>query len=120
MRFAHLFGWGIVIYSIMIFTWNLLTVYGLGGSPLGRIISLIALLIVTTAAARSLGFDVWKDILPFSISWALMMAVLDLIFAGPVLGAGVYASPELWVNYTLVVLLPLLAPLSHAPRHEGA
>lgn len=118
MKALRLFGWGIVIYSIMLFTWDLLGVYGLGSGEFARILSLVVLVIITTIAARSLGFDRWTDILPFSISWAIIMCVLDGILAMPSIGTAVYTTPDLWVNYALVVLLPLLAPLSRKPAHE--
>ena len=110
MKFGALLGWGIVIYAVMSLSWSGLVIYGISETLISRIVVLCTLIIVTTIAARSLRFHLWKDILPYSFVWAVMMGLLDAIYTVPFSGWGIYADWNLWVGYGLVVVVPLLTP----------
>ena len=97
---------------------NGLTIYGYRGTNVLPIVELAILLVVTTVAARSLKFHSWKDILPYSICWMLVVAGLDALYTVPFSGTQMYTNWQLWVGYALVVLLPLLAPFTHIIPEE--
>ena len=119
MKYGAYIGWGVVIYAIMYLSLNGLTIYGYRGTNVLPIVELVILLVVTTIAARSLKFHSWKDILPYSICWMLVVAALDALYTVPFSGTQMYTNWQLWVGYALVVLLPLLAPLTHIiPQDE--
>jgi len=105
-------GWGIVIYAIMYVASNALLIYGVSGGISGIIARLVILIVVALIAGRSLQLMSWKDILPYSFGWALIAIGLDAILTLPLSGAGMYSNWNIWIGYTLVVLLPLLAPSS--------
>lgn len=111
MRYGALFGWGIVIYAIMSLAWSGLVVYGLAGTLISRVIILCVLIIVTSVAGRSLHFHSWKDILPYSALWAVMMGLLDAFYTVPYSGWPLYSDWNLWVGYALVAVVPLFTPL---------
>ena len=111
MKYGALFGWGIVIYAIMSLLWSGLVIYGIAATSASLFIRLCALIVLATIAGRSLRFHSWKDILPYSIFWALMMAGLDAIYTVPFSGWALYTDWYLWVGYGLVAAVPLLAPL---------
>lgn len=110
VKYGALAGWGIVIYSIMSLAWSLFVIYGLAGTLTARLLALLVLIVIATIAGRSLGFHSWRDILPYSIGWGVMMAALDAIFSVPFSGWVLYADWNLWLGYALVVVVPLLAP----------
>ncbi len=112
MKYGLYIGWGIVIYAIMYLTWAGMNMYGFSQGILPRIAELIVLVIVTTVAGRSLKFESWQDILPYSISWVIVVLVLDALFIVPLSGIDAYGDWHLWAGYALVVFLPLLAPLT--------
>ena len=114
MKYGKLLGWGIVIYAVMALAWSGFAIYGLTGTLTSRLLQLLVLIIVTTIAARSLKFHSWKDILPYSILWAILMGLLDIVYSVPFGGWGIYSDWNLWVGYTLVILVPLLAPKTRA------
>ena len=119
MKYGAYIGWGVVIYAVMYLSLNGLTIYGYRGTNVLPIVELVILLVVTTIAARSLKFHSWKDILPYSICWMLVVAALDALYTVPFSGTQMYTNWQLWVGYALVVLLPLLAPLTHIiPQDE--
>ncbi|OGG50083.1 hypothetical protein A3C18_00415 [Candidatus Kaiserbacteria bacterium RIFCSPHIGHO2_02_FULL_54_11b] len=110
MKYGALLGWGICIYAVMMLAWSGLVIYGLAGTLVARILVLCVLIIVTTIAARSLRYHSWKDILPYSIAWALMMGLLDAVYTVPYSNWTIYADWNLWVGYSLVAIVPLLTP----------
>ena len=112
-------AWGVVIYAIMFLTWNGLAIYGLSNGIIPRLFQLAVLIAVMTVAARTLRFTTWHDILPYSLSWAVIVALLDAVFAVPFGGWQIYQDWNIWVGYTLVAVLPLLAPYARRiPGHE--
>ena len=105
-------GWGIVIYAIMYLAANALLIYGVSGGMPGIVARLIILICVALVAGRALQLASWKDILPYSFGWALIVMGLDALLTLPLTGAAVYSNWNIWIGYALVVLLPLLAPSS--------
>lgn len=110
MKYGALIGWGICIYAIMTLAWTGLALYGFAGTWGSRVAELIVLIITVTIAGRSLRFNSWKDILPYSILWVVIMALLDAVYTVPLSGWGIYADWNLWLGYALVALVPLFAP----------
>lgn len=110
MKLASVFGWGIGIYATMFLLWSAFTAYGFTLGALPRLIGLCVLVVVATLAGRSLRFHRWKDILPYSISWVFVIAILDAILSVPFTGWQLYADWNVWVGYTLVALIPLFSP----------
>ncbi len=115
MKWGSLLGWGVVMYALLSLTWSGRDITGLATPAVSRPVEFFVLLIVAVIAGRSLRFNSWSDILPYSIFWALTAAALDAVFAVPLQGWNVYDSGSVWIGYGLVALLPLLAPLT---RHE--
>src|SRR3989344_3824559 len=118
MKVGSLVGWGIVIYAVMFLAWSLFSIYGFTTGVIPRIAQLGVLLFVTTIAGRSLRFDSWSDILPYSCAWALIAIGLDGAFVAPTSGWQMYFDWNVWIGYVLVVLLPLLAPYTRAKVRE--
>lgn len=112
MKYGRYVGWGVVIYAIMYLAWAGMSAYGFSQGILPRLCELVVLLIVTTIAGRSLDFDSWQDILPYSLCWSAVVIAFDAVFIIPFNGLQAYGDWHLWVGYILIVLLPLLAPLS--------
>ncbi len=110
MKYGTLVGWGIVIYAVMALAWSGIVIYGFAGTFLARLFELLVLTFVATIAGRALRHHSWKDILPYSLAWALMMAVFDALFSVPFAGWAIYADWNLWLGYALVALVPLIAP----------
>ncbi len=111
MKFGALLGWGIVIYAVMSLAWSGLVIYGLAGTLVSRILVLCVLIIVTSIAGRSLRYHSWKDILPYSAFWAVMMGLFDGVYTVPFAGWAIYGDWNLWVGYALVAVVPLFTPL---------
>lgn len=117
MKYGSIVGWAIVMYAIMALAWSGLSIYGFAGSISARILLLVVLVVVTTIAGRSLRFHSWRDVLPYSIAWAILIGLLDIVYSVPFGGWGIYADWNLWVGYLLVVIVPLLAPSTRLAAH---
>ncbi len=124
MKFGALLGWGIVIYAVMSLAWSGLVIHGVAGmvGALGsRLLVLSVLIVVTTIAARSLRYHSWRDILPYSVAWAVLMAIFDAVYTAPFSGWTIYGDWNLWLGYALVAIVPLLTPLMRPlpPAHDA-
>jgi hypothetical protein len=117
MRVARTLGWGIVIYAVMYLVWTGFILYGFVGGLAPRLLGLLVLVVLATIAARSLRFASARDVLPYSLSWVLVVILLDAVFSVPYAGWQLYTDWNVWVGYTLVVLVPLLAPYTR-PRTQ--
>lgn len=109
MNYRAIFGWAIVIYSVMFLAWSGFVIYGLGGSLWARIGGLAILVLVTTIAERSLRLSSWKDVLPYSLAWGVLVGLLDAIFSVPFAGWQIYFDWNVWLGYALVAIVPLLS-----------
>ena len=108
-RLGALLGWGIVIYAVMFLLWSAFITYGFVGGFAPRVLALIVLVATTIVAGRSLHVHSWHDILPYSLSWGIMMAVFDGLMSVPLTGWQVFADWNVWFGYAVVVVGPLLA-----------
>ena|SRR3989344_782610 len=121
MKYSSVLGWGIVIYAVMYLTWSGFVLYGFTSGVLPKLLAVLVLIITTAIAARSLRFLSSKDILPHSIGWVAIVALLDMVFSVPYAGWQLYADWNVWVGYALVVGIPLLTPfLRHQVHNDPA
>ena len=109
VKFAKLFGWGVAIYAVMFLIWSGFITYGFATGLQPKILAFIALIAMALLAGRSLRFSSWRDIAPYSFSWAMIIAILDAIFAVPFTGWGIYTNASVLVGYLIVFTIPLLA-----------
>lgn len=116
MRFRPLvaLGWGVVLYSSMYLAWALLGAYGYAGTAVSRYGLLAVLLFSTVIATRALRMRTWRDVLPYSIIWCVVVAGIDAFFAAASGYWQQFLDPNLWVGYALVLLVPLVIP--HPPK----
>ena len=107
MRYLPLFGWGISIYAIVHTVWTGFLSYGFVEGTAPHIAILIILSVIAAIAGSSLHFSTWKDILPYSITWGLCMAVLNTVMSWPFIAWGVFVEPYVWISYCVVIIVPL-------------
>ncbi len=120
MKVKAFLGWGIVIYALMFLTsacLNALNLISAGSMPpvFLHIVQLLVLIAIATIAGRSLRYADWRDILPYSVSWACIAALFDGLLFAPYGGWDIYLNGDVWMGYILLVLLPLLAPKTRRP-----
>ena len=109
LKIGELWCWGIAIYAVMFLLWSAFLTYGFVDGFAPRTLGLLVLVVTTVVAGRSLRASSWHDILPYSLSWAVIMAVFDGVMSVPFVGWEMYADWSLWLGYSVVVLGPLLA-----------
>lgn len=108
LNYGPLVGWGIVIYAVVALLWQALALYGFADSIFARLAILATLVVVTTIAARSLRCYRWVDVLPYSLSWAVVVALLDALLNVPYAGWLLFADWNVWLGYALVAAVPLI------------
>jgi hypothetical protein len=121
MKYGALIGWGIGIYAVMFLVWSGFVTYGFVEGVLPRIVSLLTLITVSIVAGRALHLVNWKDVLPYSATWVVVVIIADVVLSVPFTGWALFSDWNVWVGYALVLLVPLLAPYTHAQksRHAG-
>lgn len=119
MKFGALFGWGVVIYAVMFLLWSGFVTYGFIDGLAPKIISLLVLVGITVVAGQSLRFHAWSDILPYSIGWVVIMAILDGVFSVPYSGFALYLDPNVWFGYAVVAIASLFSPYLRINRQSG-
>lgn len=102
-------GWGIVIYAVVFLASAGMTLYGWTSGVAPYLVELLVLAAVCVWAGSELKFRSWKDILPYSIGWAIIAVALDALYAVPLQGWDWFGQWTTWASYLLVALLPLLA-----------
>lgn len=119
MKYGVYLGWGIVIYAVMFLLWSGFVTYGFAGNIVSRLLGLAVLITVATIAGRSLRLHAWHDILPYSLAWAIVVGLLDMVLSVPFGGWQIYADWNIWIGYVLVALVPLFAPLTRRMTGEA-
>lgn len=102
-------GWGIVIYAVAFLAWAGMGIYGWAEGTLSYFLELVVLAAVCIWAGYELKFQAWKDILPYSIGWALIAAAFSALFTAPLEGWSWYGQWSTWALYLLITLLPLFS-----------
>lgn len=110
MKYISIVGWGISIYAIMSLVWSGFITYGFIEGLAPRIVGLLVLIGLALLAGSALRLFSWSDILPYSIAWGVMMAILDAIFSVPYAGWQLYTDLNVWFGYLIVIIAPLFAP----------
>ena len=100
-------GWGLVIYAVMYLLWSGLVIYGLSFGVSSLVLRVVALAVLVTIAARSLHLTERMDVVPHSVTWAVVAVILDAIFLVPFSGWSLYAEWSVWAGYALVAIIPL-------------
>ena len=109
MRFGALFGWGIVIYAITSLASSSMVIYGFVEGIGPHLVELVVLFITCVVAGSELKFRRMADILPYSIGWAVIYAVLNGLLFVPTVGWSLYSTWMLWLVCVLVAFFPLCA-----------
>lgn len=109
MKYGAVIGWAIVIYAVMFLFCSGMVIHGYAGTTTAWLLQIISLVVVTTIAARSLHLTTWQDMILYSISWAVLVALLDAVYSVPFAGWQIYYQWPVWLGYALVALVPILS-----------
>ena len=120
MKYGLLFGWGIVIYAVMFLLWSGFITYGFVEGFAPRATGLLVLIATVLLAGSSLRFHTWSDILPYSVIWAITMALLDAVFSVPYTGWQLYFDWNIWFGYAMVAIVPLFSPYVRLERFSSS
>lgn len=109
---VKLIGWGVIIYALLFLLWSGLATYGLVSGIAPRILGLLVLVAIAYYAGRTLGARSWEEIIPYTIGWVAVAAILDIILSVPYAGWGIFLDYNLWIGYGLLLVAPLFAAQS--------
>ena len=119
MRYGELLGWGIVIYAVVFLAWTGFLTYGIVEGYLPIVFNFAVLVGVTFVAGKAVRLPRWSDILPYSVGWALIVWLFDVVLSVPFAGWQMFYDWHVWAGYALVVAVPLFAPLFTSWRRSS-
>ncbi len=86
-----------------------LLTYGIVGGIVPVVLKFATLVAVAWIVGKQTRFVSWKDVMPYSASWAVIVALLDALIWVPFAGWTLYASWGVWLGYFLVLAVPPIA-----------
>ncbi len=107
MDWKKLIGYGVGVYTVIFMLWSLLVAFGQGEAAWAWYVSLIVLAMLAHFVGAKLGTKDWKEIIKYSAGWVAIMAVLDAVVTTRFTGWDFYSSWEVYVAYTILLLVPL-------------
>ncbi len=108
MKYGALLGWGIVIYAIVFLAWSCLVMYGFVEGVVPRIIGLGALIGTAAIATGTLRLMNWRDVMPYAVSWTVVVILMDAALSVPFAGFSIYRDINIWIGYALVFVTPII------------
>lgn len=107
MKLRAVFGWGITIYALFFLLQSVFVTYGFVQGLFPALVSAVVLTGIVLVAATTLRMTSWKDVLPYSITWAVIAAILDGVLSFPYTGFAVYGTPVVLLGYLIIAVVPL-------------
>ena len=117
--YEKLIGWGVGVYAVMFLLWSAFVAYGFVDGYLPQIIGLVVLIGLMYKAGKSIPGGTWQSALPYSVSWVVIIGVLDIILSVPFAGWEIFTDWNLWVSYGLIFAIPLLAAIDFVSDTKG-
>lgn len=109
MNYKKLFGFGVLIWAVVYLAALAFVAYDLMDQLWAKIVVELVAVAVAYLAARNLGIGSAGEIFKYSVSWAVIAFVLDLILTVPFTGWQFFSGWEPYVGYALIILAPLFA-----------
>ncbi len=110
MKYTTLFGWAFFIYAAMFLKSWVFYIYGFVQGDAPVVAGLFLCVTLSLIAGISLRAQSAFDVMPYSISWALIMMMCDMVLSVPILGWSTLLDWHVWPGYFIVVVVPLVAP----------
>ena len=107
MNLLKFLGFGVLIWDVVFITKAVLETFELLPSLIIQTI-FIVVAIVTFLLSENLGIYSEKKIFKYGISWATVMILLDVMVATCCLGWESFYQYNTWINYAIVVFMPIL------------
>ena len=107
--YEKLIGWGVIVYAVMFLLWSGFVAYGFVDGILPRLIGMAVLIGIMYKAGKSLPISAWQAALPYALGWVIIVAILDIILSVPFAGWNIFLDWNLWVSYSLIFVVPLIA-----------
>lgn len=115
MNYKKLFGFGILIWAAVYLVASAFVAYKAMDQLWARIVVELALIVAAYLAARNLSLGSVKEIAKYSVSWAVIAVVLDLLLTVPFAGWEIFSQWDIYLGYLLIIVVPFFAAKKSAP-----
>ena len=120
MKFNGMWLWGIVVYSVAIFSSSLLIEFDLFKGALPLLFDIFSMVIVSYTGGRLLDVRTLRTVVPYALVWVGTVIGIDAIFHLPYEGLIFYASGNIVAIYAGVFLAPFFALYPHFGRSASS
>ena len=108
MNLIKFLGFGVLIWDVVFITDSVLKTFEILPSLIMQTIFIIVA-IITFLLSENLEIYSEKKIFKYGIAWAAVMIFLDAMVATCCLGWEAFSQYNVWINYAIVVFMPILA-----------
>jgi len=106
MNLLKLLGFGVLIWDVVFITDAVLNSFSILPNLIMQT-TFIVITIITFLLTENLNILSVKKIIKYGLVWALVMILLDVIVASCCLGWDSFYHYDTWINYSIVVLMPI-------------
>ena len=106
MNLLKFLGFGVLIWDVVFITDAVLNTFEILPSLIMQTV-FIVIIIITFLLSENLNIYSEKKIFKYGISWALVMILLDAMVAVCCLGWDSFYQYNTWINYAIVVFMPV-------------
>jgi len=120
MKFNGMWLWGIVVYSVAIFSSSLLIEFDLFDGALPLLSDIFSMAVVSYAGSRLLDVRTLRAVVPYALVWVGTVIGIDVLFHLPYEGLIFFASGNIVAIYVGVFLAPFFALYPHFGRSTSS
>lgn len=115
MNYGKLLGFGVLIYGVAFIVASVFVGFEVESPALMNTVTTIAMLLAVFLLAKNLKLSSRREMLKYSLSWMVIVLLLDLFLTARFTGADFFSQWHIWLAYALILLVPLLA-VKKAPQ----
>ncbi len=106
MNLLKFLGFGVLIWDVIFITDSVLNTLKISSTLIMQIVFMVAI-IITYLLTENLDLDSVSGAIKYGFAWAIVMMLLDAAVAACYLGWESFSQFDTWINYVLVVLVPI-------------
>jgi|GEM_PF-1568782 len=100
-------GYGVAIWAIIYLVATGFVAYNVMDSFGAKIVMIIIVAGLAVWAGTKIQEQSSAKVMRYTVSWVMIGLILDLILTVPFTGVSIFGDWSLWVNYGLIIVLPL-------------
>ena len=107
MNIKNTIGFGLVAYVVIFIYWSIIAGFEFSATTWSWYVGFVVVAIVAHFLGAKLGEKNAPTILKYSVTWVIVVAILDALLSTRFVEGNLFAMWQTWVGYLLLLLVPL-------------